>query len=141
MPLGARFKCPVIHIVCHLFRIAVFPFFAVYNRRNERTDIVAVAENLLTCFDNGFNSFYPQFFTCFAFMHFCIYVKCGKELVQRRCRGMHHECVVHPFMRYITILSFNVGVFLVYLGSHGETCLLFVDGLSNENPRIFRSKL
>ena len=54
---------------------------------------------------------------------------------------MHHECIVYPFMRYITILSFNMRVFFVYLGSHGETRLLLVDRLGNKNPRVFRFQI
>ena len=54
---------------------------------------------------------------------------------------MHHECVVHALMRYVSILTLDVGVFLVDLGGHGETSLLFVDGLADEDARIFRSEV
>ena len=141
MPFSTRFECPVIHVICHLFGIALFPLLAVDHRRYERTDVVAVAEHLFSGLDHGLYSVDPELLAAFAFMHLRIDIECREELVERRGGCMHHECVVHALMRYVAILPLDVGVFLVDLGGHGETSLLFVDGLADEDARIFRSEV
>ena len=141
MPFSTWFECPVIHVVCHLFRVAVFPLLAMNHRRYERTDVVAVAEYLFSGFDDGLNSVDPQLLAAFAFMHLRIDIECCEELVERRGGCMHHECVVHALMRNVAVLTLDVGVFLVNLRGHGETSLLFVDGLADEDARIFWSEI
>ena len=54
---------------------------------------------------------------------------------------MHHECIVYALMRNVAVLTLDVGVFLVNLRGHGETSLLFVDGLADEDARIFWSEI
>ena len=49
---------------------------------------------------------------------------------------MHHVGVVHPFVGNVALLSPDVGVFFVYLGGHGETGLLFVHRLGDEDARV-----
>ena len=141
MPFSTWFECPVIHVVCHLFRVAIFPLLAMNHRRYERTDVVAVAEYLFSGFDDGLDCIDPELLAAFAFMHLRIDIECCEELVERRGGCMHHECVVHALMRYVAILTLDVRVFLVDLRGHGETSLLFVNGLADEDARIFRSEV
>ena len=102
---------------------------------------MAVTENLLTGFNYGLYRIYPEFFACFSCVHLGIDIQCGKELVQRGGGSVHHECVVDSLVRNITILSFNMGVLLVNLGSHGEAGLLFMNGLGNKDAGVFRSEI
>ena len=141
MPFGARFESPVVDVICHLFGVSIFPFLSVNHRRNQRTDVVAVAEHLFSCFNHKLHSVHPELSACFAFMNFGIYVKGCEKLVQRGSGSVHHECIVHSLMRYIAVLAFNVGVFLVNLGGHGEAGLLLVDRLGDEDAGIFRSQV
>ncbi|CSB34983.1 Uncharacterised protein [Vibrio cholerae] len=51
---------------------------------------------------------------------------------------MQHKGIVKAFMVAVTLLAFDVVIFLVNLRSLRETCLLFMHGLSDDDARIFR---
>ena len=78
-----------------------------------------------------------QSFACFAFMHLGIDIKSCEELVERGSGSMHHESIVDALMWDVAVLSLDVGILLMDHGRHGETGLLLMDRLADENAGVF----
>lgn len=102
---------------------------------------MAAGEDLLSDFDGKEECVSPELFAGVAFVHLRIDVERGEELVEGRCRRMHHEGIVHALVRDVTVLSTDVRVFLVDHRCHGEASLLLVDGLRDEDAGIVRTKV
>ena len=74
-------------------------------------------------------------------MHLGIDIKSCEELVERGSGSMHHESIVDALMWDVAVLSFDVGILLMDHGRHGETGLLLMDRLADENAGVFRTKV
>ena len=57
----------------------------------------------------------PQAAAALTFMNFGVDVQRGKQRIERAGGGVHHKGVVHAFVRYITLLPFDVAVFFMNL--------------------------
>ncbi len=141
MPLRFRFESPIVHVAGHLVRISFLPLLPVHHRRHQRADVVAVPEDLLSGLDGDLHRIGPQLLACFPFVNLRIHVQRCEELVQRRSGGVHHESVVHSLVGHIAILPFDVRVFFMDLGGHGETGLLLMHRLAHEDPRVLRRQV
>ncbi|MNC74009.1 hypothetical protein D3C81_913640 [compost metagenome] len=69
-------------------------------------------------------------------MHFGVNVQCGEQRVKRAGGSVQHKGIVKAFVVAIAILSLDVLVFLVDLRGLREAGLLFVHGLSHNDPRV-----
>ncbi|MND93218.1 hypothetical protein D3C80_853990 [compost metagenome] len=69
-------------------------------------------------------------------MHAGVDIQSRKQRIERAGGGVHHKSVVQPFVRNVTLLTFNVAVFLVDLRGLRESGLLFMHGLRHQNTRI-----
>lgn len=74
-------------------------------------------------------------------MHLGIDIKSCEELVERGSGSMHHESIVDALMWDVAVLSLDVGILLMDHGRHGETGLLLMDRLADENAGVFRTKV
>ena len=140
VPFCIRFKGPVGQIVGHSVGISVFPLFPVNRSGDKRTDIPAVFQNFFPGLDDGFYRLEPELSAGFSFVHLCVDIESGEELVEGRRGGVHHEGIVELLMGNIASLSPDVSIFLVNLTGHGEAGLLLMDGLCDEDTGIFRTE-
>ena len=116
MPFPARFKGEVGNIRRHVLRVTLFPLLVMNDRRHDRAQVLAAAKHGLSGFDGGHDALMPKEPARFAFLHFGIHIQRCEDLVIRRCRGIHHEGIVHDLVRHIALLPFDVAILFEDLG-------------------------
>ena len=116
MPFSARFKGEVGNIRRHVLRVALFPLLVMNDRRHDRAQVLAAAKHGLSGFDGGRDALMPKKLARLAFLHLGIHIQRCEDLVIRRCRGIHHEGIVHDLVRHIALLPLDVAVFFEDLG-------------------------
>ncbi len=141
VPGGAGLEGPVAAVGGDLVRVAIFPFLGADVVGNEGADVVTTGEDVFADADAEEQGVAPQFLSRFAFVDFRVDIQRREELVERRRGGVHHERVVHALVGHVAVLAADVGVFLVNLGGHGETGLLLVHRLGDEDARIIGTQV
>lgn len=84
----------------------------IHQFRYERTNMLTVIEDQFAGINAIYHTIHPHITTADTFMHFGVDIQCGKQRIERAGGGVHHKGVVHAFVRYITLLPFDVAVFL-----------------------------
>ena len=136
VPFGFGGEGPETAVGGYLGGVGTFPFPVSHGVRQEGAEVVAAADDFLSKFDAQDEGVFPEFLSSFTLVYPGVHVQGGEELVEGGGGGVHHVGVVHPFVGNVALLSPDVGVFFVYLGGHGETGLLFVHRLGDEDARV-----
>lgn len=93
------------------------PGFTIHQFRYERTNMLTVIEDQFAGINAIYHTIHPHITTADTFMHFGVDIQCGKQRIERAGGGVHHKGVVHAFVRYITLLPFDVAVFYEFVKS------------------------
>lgn len=111
MPVLTWYKLEEAQINRNLRCFIRLPGFTIHQFRYERTNMLTVIEDQFAGINAIYHTIHPHITTADTFMHFGVDIQCGKQRIERAGGGMHHKGVVHAFVRYITLLPFDVAVF------------------------------
>ncbi|GDX03235.1 hypothetical protein ExPUPEC61_00818 [Escherichia coli] len=115
MPVLTGYKFKEAQINRNLRCFIRLPGFTIHQFRNERANVLAVIEDQFAGINTVNHTIHPHITTADTFMHFGVDIQCGKQRIERAGGGVHHKCVVHAFVRYITLLPFDMAVFFMNL--------------------------
>lgn len=141
MPAVAGMEAEECQIGGDLVRREGRPGLTVHRIRNEGADEPAVAENGLPRLDGDLHAVHPEPLSRVPFLHAGVHVQRGEERIEGARGGVHHVGIVEMLVVAVPLLSLDVAVLLVDLGRHGETRLLLVHGLGDDDARIVRTEL